>query len=205
MVIPGPRDGKAARSSEVRGQIAEVKAGRPRRLRPSNSGIVIGFSRGGVNESEVVFTGCWIRRRRSMLRNTSKPLRVDSFRPFRGYNLSMFTLTACEVAHKVLLGRSSAPQRLKPNLKQRAYRSGEPLRHPKAEAISTFPQRVAPWVLLLRRFAAFKSLFCGLQTPPASWFSHCQRVLRSLPFRTSPQIWSANSSWRSKWRIRKRM
>jgi hypothetical protein len=37
-----------------------------------------------------------------------------------------------------------SPQRLKPHSRQSSYRSGEPLRHPKSSAKSSFPQPAGP-------------------------------------------------------------
>ncbi len=46
--------------------------------------------------------------------------------------------TAEQLAEKVVFERQPSPQRLKPDSKQGSYRSGEPLRHPKSTARSTF-------------------------------------------------------------------
>ena len=46
--------------------------------------------------------------------------------------------TSREVAEKVASEREPRPQRLKPHSKQGGYRSGEPLRHPKSSATSSF-------------------------------------------------------------------
>src|SRR5271157_859417 len=44
---------------------------------------------------------------------------------------------AKQAAEKVVPEQESCPRRLKPNSKQCAYRSGKPLRHPKAKARPT--------------------------------------------------------------------
>jgi hypothetical protein len=46
--------------------------------------------------------------------------------------------TAEQLAEKAAFEQRPHPQRLKPNSKQCAYRSGEPLRHPKSTARPTF-------------------------------------------------------------------
>jgi hypothetical protein len=45
---------------------------------------------------------------------------------------------ALQLAEKVIPDREPRPQRLKPNSKQGSYRSGKPLRHPKATAAPVF-------------------------------------------------------------------
>src|ERR1035437_6457812 len=51
---------------------------------------------------------------------------------------------ALQLAAKGIPDREPRPQRLKPNSKQGSYRSGKPLRHPKATAAPFFPQAVKP-------------------------------------------------------------
>src|ERR1035437_3175074 len=48
--------------------------------------------------------------------------------------------SAEQLAEKDVPEREAYPRRLKPNSKQCSYRSGEPLRHPKPGATSSFPQ-----------------------------------------------------------------
>ena len=47
-------------------------------------------------------------------------------------------MTSWEVAEKLGSGLARLPQRLKPHSKQSSYRSGKPLRHPKASATPSF-------------------------------------------------------------------
>ncbi len=79
--------------------------------------------------------------------------------------------------------QGSCPQRLKPDSQQCAYRSGEPLRHPKASSTSSFPQalmlcphKAYPETNLdriwLRFFWKGKSLWCRKTRGPGRHVEH---------------------------------